>query len=82
MQINNKKTSQIGELVWIPANTPLMFYLPKEQHEFAWRATEKKEPAYGLIVSEEDNSYRVIVCNEEFYVQKKAVYGVKNDYQS
>ena len=76
----NKKTSEIGELVWIPANTPLMFYLPKEQHEFAWRATEKKEPAYGLIVSEENNIYRVIVGSEEFYVQKKAVYGVENDH--
>ena len=76
----NKKTSQIGELVWIPANTPLMFYLPKEQYEFAWRATEKKEPVYGLIVSEENNIYRVIVGKEEFYVQKKAVYGVENDY--
>ena len=68
----NKKASEIGELVWIPANTPLMFYLPKEQHEFAWRATEKKEPAYGLIVSEENNIYRVIVGSEEFYVQKKS----------
>ena len=76
----NKKTSQIGELVWIPANTPLMFYYPKEQHEFAWRATEKKEPAYGLIVSEDKNIYRVLVGHEEFYVQKKLVYGVKDDY--
>lgn len=76
----NKKTSEIGELVWIPANTPLMFYLPKEQHEFAWRATEKKEPAYGLIVSEENSIYRVIVGSEEFYVQKNSVYGVENDH--
>lgn len=76
----NKKASQIGELVWIPANTPLMFYLPKEQHEFAWRATEKKEPTYGLIVSEEENIYRVLVGSEEFYVQKRTVYGVENDY--
>ena len=78
----NKNKTLIGELVWIPANTPLMFYLPREQHEFAWRATEKKEPVYGLIVSEENNIYRVIVGKEEFYVQKKAVYGVENDYKS
>lgn len=69
------KTS-LGELVWIPANTPLMFYLPKEQHEFTWRATEKKEPSYGLIVSEDINTFKVLVGNEQFYVQKKLVYGV------
>ena len=80
MITTSKDKTLIGELVWIPANTPLMFYLPKEQHEFAWRATEKKEPVYGLIVSEENNIYRVIVGKEEFYVQKKAVYGVENDY--
>ena len=80
MITTSKDKTLIGELVWIPANTPLMFYLPKEQNEFAWRATEKKEPVYGLIVSEENNIYRVIVGKEEFYVQKKAVYGVENDY--
>ena len=80
MITGSKDKTLIGELVWIPANTPLMFYLPKEQYEFAWRATEKKEPVYGLIVSEENNIYRVIVGKEEFYVQKKAVYGVENDY--
>lgn len=70
----------IGDLVWIPANTPLMFCLPKEQHEFAWRATEKKEPTYGLILSQEKGIFRVLLGKEEFYVQKKAVYGVQNDY--
>jgi hypothetical protein len=70
----------IGDLVWIPANTPLMFYLPKEQYEFAWRATEKKEPTYGLILSQEEGIFRVLLGKEEFYVQKKAVYGVENDY--
>ena len=76
----NKKTSLIGELVWIPANTPLMFYFPKQQDEFAWRSTEKKEPVYGLVMSEHVNVYRVLVRHEEFYVQKKSVYGVENDY--
>lgn len=76
----NLINDNIGELVWIPAYTPLMFYLPKEEHEFAWRATEKKEPIYGLIISEERNIYRVLVGKEEFYVQKKAVYGVENDH--
>ena len=71
-----QKKAEIGDLIWIPANTPLMFYLPKEQHEFAWRATEKKEPAVGLIVSQDNSNYRVLVGNEEFYVQKKTVYGV------
>ena len=70
----------IGDLVWIPANTPLMFCLPKEQHEFAWRATEKKEPTYGLILSQEEGIFRVLLGKEEFYVQKKALYGVQNDY--
>jgi hypothetical protein len=76
-----KNSSSVGELVWIPANTPLMFYLPKEEYEFAWRATEKKEPTYGLIVSEKNDIYRVIVGKEEFYVQKRAVYGVEDDYK-
>ena len=80
MKINDKVG--VGDLVWIPANTPLMFSLPREQYEFAWRATEKKEPAYGLIVSIESGIYRVLVGKEEFYVQKKEVYGVENDYQS
>ena len=72
-----KKTeTSIGDLVWIPANTPLMFYYPKEQHEFAWRSTEKQEPTYGLIVSEKEGIFRVIVGTEEFYVQKREVYGV------
>lgn len=79
--INVRKiNSSVGDLVWIPANTPLMFYLPKEEHEFAWRATEKKEPEYGLIMSENRDTYRVLVRSEEFYVQKRLVYGVENDY--
>lgn len=76
----SKVELSIGDLVWIPANTPLMFYLPKEQQEFAWRATEKKEPTYGLILSQEEGIFRVLLGKEEFYVQKKAVYGVQNDY--
>lgn len=71
-----KIKTNIGELVWIPANTPLMFYLPKEQHEFTWRATEKQEPFYGLIMSEDKQTFRVLVGKEQFYVQKKLVYGV------
>lgn len=76
MSVSLKEKNLIGELVWIPANTPLMFYLPKEQHEFAWRATEKKEPSYGLIVSEDISTFKVLVGKEQFYVQKKLVYGV------
>lgn len=76
MSASLKEKNLIGELVWIPANTPLMFYLPKEQYEFAWRATEKKEPSYGLVVSEDINTFRVLVGKEQFYVQKKLVYGV------
>ena len=71
-----KVETSVGDLVWIPANTPLMFYYPKERHEFAWRSTEKQEPTYGLIVSEKEGIFRVIVGTEEFYVQKKEVYGV------
>lgn len=76
----NLKEASIGDLVWIPANTPLMYYLPKEEHEFAWRAIDKKEPVYGLILSCNSSIYRVMVGKEEFYVQKRAVYGVENDY--
>ena len=76
----NGNDASIGDLVWIPANTPLMYYLPKEEHEFAWRSIDKNEPAYGLIVSQDKNNYRVLIGKEEFYVQKKQVYGVENDY--
>lgn len=77
MQVNNKKTSQIGDLVWIPANTPLLTRL---EPEFIFNSTEKKEPMYGLVISHNEHSYRVLIGNEEFYVQKKQVYGVENDY--
>jgi len=76
----NKTKASIGDLVWIPANTPLMYYLPKQQHEFIWRSIDKKEPTYGLVISHNEDLYRVLVGNEEFYVQKKQVYGVENDY--
>lgn len=71
---------KIGELVWIPAHTPLMYYKPAEESEFAWRAVNKNEPTYGLIVDSKENLYRVLVGKEEFYVQKKLVYGAENDY--
>lgn len=66
----------IGDLVWIPANTPLMYYLPKEEQEFAWRATDKKEPSYGLVMSQENGIYKVLVGKEQFYVRKSEIYGV------
>jgi len=72
--------SKIGELVWIPAHTPLMYYKPIEESEFAWRAVNKQEPIYGLVVASKENLYRVLVGKEEFYVQKKLVYGAENDY--
>lgn len=67
---------QIGELVWIPANTPLMCSEPKEQYEMFHNYEEKKEPYYGLVMSEDSESFKVLVGNEQFYVQKKLVYGV------
>ena len=76
----NKLETNIGDLVWIPANTPLMYYLPKEEHEFAWRAVDKKEPAYGLVISNDNSIIRVLIGKEEFYVRKSEVYGVENDY--
>ena len=76
----NRLQTSIGELVWIPAHTPLMYYKPEEESEFAWRAVNKNEPTYGLIVDSKENLYRVLVEKEEFYVQKKLVYGVENDY--
>jgi hypothetical protein len=76
----NSYNKEIGELVWIPANTPLMYYLPEEEDEFSWRSVDKKEPTYGLVLSSDDSVVRVLVGKEEFYVQKKLVYGVENDY--
>lgn len=72
-----EKKISIGDLVWIPANTPLMNYLPKEEHEFFRRSIDKKEPVYGLVMSHNEYSYRVLIGKEEFYVQKKQVYGVE-----
>jgi len=66
----------IGDLVWIPANTPLMYYNDPDLNAFNWRATEKKEPVCGLIVSQDKTIYRVLVGKEEFYVRKTEVYGV------
>jgi len=74
--MKEKNTSTIGDLVWIPANTPLMYYLPKEEYEFSWRAVDKKEPVYGLVLSQDNLSFRVLVGKEEFYVKKNEVYGV------
>lgn len=80
MIVSTKNTS-IGDLVWIPANTPLMCYPPMDNRDFSWRSTEKKEPVVGLITFEDSNNYKVIVGKEEFYVQKKTVYGVEYDYK-
>ena len=66
----------VGDLVWIPANTPLMYHLPKEEHEFAWRAIDKKEPSYGLVISQDNGIYKVLVGKEQFYVRKSEIYGV------
>ena len=74
--MKEKNTSTIGDLVWIPANTPMMYYLPKEEHEFSWRAIDKKEPVYGLVLSHDNTNFKVLVGKEEFYVRKSEVYGV------
>lgn len=71
-----KYDSTIGDLVWIPANTPLMYFLTKYENEFNWRSTEKKEPVYGLVVSLEDNILKVLIGQEEYYVRQNEVYGV------
>ena len=73
----NSTDHSIGDLVWIPANTPLMYCLPKEEYGLSFRSIDKKEPMYGLIISQEKNNYRVLIGKEEFYVQKKQVYGVE-----
>lgn len=70
----------MGDLVWIPANTPLMCYLPKEEEEFYWRAIDKKEPVYGLVLSSDNFFTRVLIGEDQFYVKRTEVYGVENDY--
>mgnify|MGYP000867580153 CR=1 FL=1 len=72
----NKLKLSIGDLVWIPANTPLMFYQSNLEPEWSFRSTEKKEPVYGLVVSDEDKSFKVLIGKEEYYVRKNEVYGV------
>lgn len=79
IKINNM-SSLIGELVWIPAFTPLMYYQTEIQDEWSIRATEKREPVYGLVVSVENKVLKVLVGSEEYYVRQKEVYGVDNDY--
>jgi hypothetical protein len=54
-----------------------MYCLPKEEYGLSFRSIDKKEPMYGLIISQEKNNYRVLIGKEEFYVQKKQVYGVE-----
>lgn len=70
-----KERFKMGDLVWIPANTPLMYYKAELEPEWAFRSTEKKEPVYGLIMSDEEITFKVLVGEEEFYVRKKEVYG-------
>lgn len=71
-----EKNKTIGDLVWIPANTALMFYNPEIQAEWSWRCVEKKEPVCGLIISDQNGTLKVLVGKEEFFVRKKEVYGV------
>jgi len=77
----NGKQYKVGDLVWIPANTPLMYFLP-ENGPFPCKEKGTEEPSYGLILSQKDSHLRVLVGKEEFYVLKKQVYGVENDYKS
>jgi hypothetical protein len=77
-KINTSTTKpSIGDLVWIPANTPLMYYQDPNPDTFNWRSTEKKEPVYGLVLQHDDKSvFKVLVGYEEFFVRKSEVYGV------
>ena len=77
IKVNDNKAS-IGDLVWIPANTPLMYYQDPNVDAFNWRATEKKEPTYGLVLSHDDKTVlKVLIGYEEFFVRKSEVYGVE-----
>jgi hypothetical protein len=69
-----------GDLVWIPANTPLVYSYPRDESELFGRAIDKKEPIYGLVLSQDKTTLKVLIGEEQFYVQKKQVYGVENDY--
>lgn len=75
-----KKAFTAGDLVWIPAHTPLMFYLPRESHEFAWRSIEQKEPTYGLVLERGERTTKVLIGEQQLYVLNKDIYGEKNDY--
>lgn len=77
IKINNL---QIGDLVWIPANTSLMYEVPREEDLF-WKQFEKKEPVVGLVTNIlVNNLVKVLVGSEQYYVRKKQIYGVTNDY--
>ena len=79
---------EIGDLVWIPANTSLQYYIPGNDYRGYsdpentagwWKITEKKEPTYGLVLCNSGDRVRVLVGEEEFWVKKSQIYGVNND---
>lgn len=65
----------IGDLVWIPANTELYI------HPTIWAAAKTlAEPTYGLVVEMNNNNSRVLIGDKLYYVGNKNVYGEKYDY--
>lgn len=65
----------IGDLVWIPANTDLY------SHPTIWVAAKTlKEPTYGLVVEMSSIKSRILIGDQLYYVGNKNVYGEKYDY--
>ena len=71
---------KVGDLVWIPAGSELIFSSTVNDGSPPWRATYKKVPVYGLIIETKPAMARVLVGEEQFHVHYRDIYGEKNDY--
>lgn len=70
------KNFSIGDLVWIPAYTALV----TSREEQNPKETYRKEPTYGLVISQNKTMLKVLIEQNEYFVDKKQVYGGENDY--
>lgn len=65
----------IGDLVWIPANTNLY------SHPNAWMGVSTlKEPMYGIVIEIDPTVSRVLITDKIYYISNTNLYGEKNDY--
>jgi hypothetical protein len=80
MSFNNEYN--IGDLVWIPAYTDLMYNFSHDFKGHPWKSIVKKEPVYGLIIEKAKAVSKVLVGSEIYYVKNEEVFGENNDYKS